>query len=169
MNRPIKGYGGTDKLQCGLAGVAGAPGIQRGECWHPAAETWIDGPGTWDSRCLWGWIYGGISQLALALVATFILHSGVTETGSVVPASDLPTHVSVCPVSFWTTRKKKNRRNRVKFVQREETVCKSWRVTPTTDANVIDYSIQTERQTQFSLKMSENWKIFMSTAARVLI
>lgn len=51
VNRPIKGCGGADKLQRGLAGVCEGLGIHE-NTWLPAAETWIDGAGTWDSRCL---------------------------------------------------------------------------------------------------------------------
>lgn len=93
VNRPMKGCGGTDKLQRGLAGF--------GRTWHQEGGevgTLQLRPGSMDrhlgSPDVSGGIYGGISRLALALTLTFILHSGITEPAASCQLPIYP-HVSV--------------------------------------------------------------------------
>lgn len=93
VNRPIKGCGGADKLQWGLAGVCETLGIHK-DSWLPATETWLDGTGHLGFQMSWGGIYGGIPQLALVPRVTLTIQSGrYGKTGSVEPASY--PHISV--------------------------------------------------------------------------
>lgn len=87
VNRPIKGCGWADKLQCDSACVREDAGIHS-DSRLPATETWLGGMEHLAFQMSWGGIYGGIPQWAQVPRVTLTVPSGrYGGTGSVEPAS----------------------------------------------------------------------------------
>lgn len=161
MNRPIKGCGGADKLQCGLAGVArllastsilGFLQLKPGSAGRAPGIPDVLG---WN---LWWHLSTGIS--AYGDIHPSVWHDG---TCSVVPASYLPTHICLSErcwkLCFLLSRTRKGR----VCAENRELLCylETWKVTPTADANVmsIGFSLRVAK-TPFFKKMSLKWKVF---------
>lgn len=150
MNRPIKGCGGADKLQCGLAGVARLLASMRALGFlqlRPGSVGRAPGIPDVSGWNLWWHLSTGIS--AYGDIHPSLWHDG---TGSVEPASYLPTHICLSERCWKLCFLLSVMKKKTKFLCKKlglMSYLETWKVTQAKDANVMSIDSKYEKKTHF--------------------